>query len=151
LDRLEAADRPAELDAELGVLDAHVEAPLRASHLLGSERNGRELEGLLHYGAGLAPGADESSRYRVEGQRRLLAGHVGRLQPPAGEPRRTTVDREQRGTFLGLGDHEDEIRDRAIEDEGLATVEHVPVAGTARPGLQTVGAPASVVLRHRER
>src|SRR6266550_3871298 len=40
LDGLEAADGPAELDADLGVVDRHVEALLGAAHLLGGQGHG---------------------------------------------------------------------------------------------------------------
>ena len=41
---------PAELDADLGVLDGHVEAALGAAYLLGGERHGGEIEHLGELG-----------------------------------------------------------------------------------------------------
>ena len=42
--RLEGAERPAELDARLQVLDGRLEAPLRRSHALRRERGVQEVD-----------------------------------------------------------------------------------------------------------
>ncbi len=59
LDRLERTDRTAELHADLGVLDRHVEATLRATDLLGRERNRGEIEHQGQHGPPGPVGADE--------------------------------------------------------------------------------------------
>jgi hypothetical protein len=135
LDRLERSDRPAELVADLGVLDAEIEAALRGAHLLGGERDlaarecaldrgpagGAETRGLGH--------ADVGQGDVGEGARR-----VHRRQPMTAYTRGAGgdfVEREAVGAG-GAGrarDDEQEVRAVSVEDEALATFEEHVTAG----------------------
>src|SRR5262249_31168375 len=119
--------------------------------LLGGERDDRLPQRLLDNGPGRSGGPDESRRHPVEDQRGLLPGHVDGVQRPPREAAIVSVHGEQRRTLVGLRHDEDEVRNDAVEDERLAAVEDVPVAGSAGAGLEAIGAPAAVVLWHRER
>ena len=61
LDRLERADRPAELHARLRVVDRHLEQPLRAADHLARERGRRLVERLRERAPRRAPASPSSS------------------------------------------------------------------------------------------
>src|SRR5262249_2615598 len=102
-DGLEAADRAAELHAELRVRDARLEAALCAADLLrGERRTGRRPGG---GGTGGGPGGGEDPAGRafiadapggaaLEAQRRQLARRVDRLKRASLEPLVAAVDGE---------------------------------------------------------
>jgi hypothetical protein len=81
LNRLERADRPTELHAQLGVGDAHVKTLLRRTDLLGRERDPGEPQRPLQDADGRALVRDQPRRRASELERRDLAGHVERLEP----------------------------------------------------------------------
>ena len=151
LDRLEAADRPAELHPDLRVLDAHVEAPLRSADLLGGQRHGRKAQRSPDDVRRAALRADQPGGHAVERQLRLLAGHVERLEEPPREPVGLSRHGEQARPVLCLRDDQQQVRGMAVEHERLAPVQPVAVAGPAGRGLQAVGRPRAVVLAHRQR
>jgi hypothetical protein len=90
LDRLERTDRPAELDAFLGVADGQVESALRHSHLQGGGEYGasrpplcdvgRRTDALADRGALLRERDTGDGRQRVHGIQRLRGEGTGGRQ-----------------------------------------------------------------------
>ena len=76
LERLEAADDPAELTALLEVGDRRLEAPAGDAHLLGGEQPGPGPQGEVERGAGVV--GDQRPLGAVEGDVGERARHVER-------------------------------------------------------------------------
>ena len=155
LDRLERADRAAELDAHLGVLDRHLEHLLRtADHLVGRHRGGL-VEGLRQCGPAGPRLAERRGRHVGELELGLLAGLVHGRERGAGETGGAGVDREERdavlaGRALEAGGHDDEVGGVAVDHEHLGAVERVAVARALGHHLDAVGVPLAVGLGERE-
>src|SRR5687767_5781539 len=96
LDGLEGADRPAELDSGLGVLDRHVEALLGPAHLLGGQADGHLVERLRQGGPAGALLAEQLRLHAGELQLGLLAGLVHRRQRRPGQARGVAGHGEER-------------------------------------------------------
>ena len=97
LDRLEAADGPAELNARLGVLDRGVEDVLGPPDLLGGQRHRSEIERLGQAGLSTAVDPDEHGGRVGELQPGLLARLVHGWQRRAGQAGRVTLARRREG------------------------------------------------------
>ena len=107
---------------ELGVLDGHVQAALRAADLLGGERDGAR------------PGASAATRRRpppsvpirragVDGRGRAGASLRVRSRVSSGRrvrPSASPVHGEQRGAAVGLRGHDDQVGGVPVEHERLA-------------------------------
>src|SRR5271167_3837106 len=65
-DRLERADRPAVLEAHLGVFHSHLQGPRRRAGLLGRKTERGEIENAPQRGFGCTFVSDEPSRYGFE-------------------------------------------------------------------------------------
>ena len=79
LDRLEAADRPAELMPDLCVRHRHVQAALRSADLLRGQREHATANRLRHDLRGRTGLAHWPTRGSAEREHGLLAGHVKHL------------------------------------------------------------------------
>ena len=151
LDGLEAADRAAELDPRLRVLDRCVEHALRPAHLLGRQRHRGKVEGLGQPGFGAAVGTDERRGGGGELQPRLLAGLVHGREVRARQAGRVTAHRKE-GHALGRPRrHHDQVRHMPVDHEHLVSVEHPAVALLRRRALDATEVPLAVVLGDGQR
>ena len=91
LERLEAADRPAELVPDLGVLHRHVQRALRPAELLGGQRDRRDVQHPVQDRRAVAGRADERAGHGVEVQPGQLPGLVQRRQRRAGQAGRVAA------------------------------------------------------------
>ena len=123
LDRLERADRPAELHADLGVLDRHLEHLLRAADLLGGQRDRGQVEGAVQRRGAVAGRADQPAGHAGELEPGLLAGLVHRRQRGAGQPGRVALHREQRKPASVVRGDQDQVGGGAVEHEHLVPVQ----------------------------
>ena len=134
LDRLERADRTAELHAVLRVLDRHVEHELRAAHHLVGERDRGLVERLARTPAKPSPVLAERRRRDVgELELRLLARHVHRRQRRAGEAVgvAATVKNEMPSVPVvpaSAGDDDDEVGGVPVDHEHLLAGEREAAA-----------------------
>ena len=119
LDRLERADRAAELHTHLGVLDSHLEDHLCATDLLGCEADCSEVEHPLQDLPAAAVGADERSLHAIEFELRLLAGLIHCRQCGLSEARSVAVDSKQAGACCGLRGDDDQVSGVAVEHEAF--------------------------------
>src|SRR5215475_10326864 len=95
LHALVLADRRAELEAVLRVLDGDVERGLGGAEALGRDRDGPAVEQLLERGPGLAGRAEEGALRHprvLEGERAHALGRVDRREPPGRHAGRARVD-----------------------------------------------------------
>lgn len=86
LHRLETTDRPTELNSILGVVDGHIEAPLRRADLFGRQRDEREVRCAGKEVRGTTVCSDQLRRCAVELHPRHLAGAVESGQRRATKP-----------------------------------------------------------------
>ena len=119
LDRLEGADRPAELPSLAGVGSAGVEAGLRPAHLLGRQRGRGQVEHVFHDVRCAAVAPDQCGGRAGEVEPGHLARGVERAQRCPGEPHRVGVHGEQARPRGCPRDHQQQVRRRAIDDQRL--------------------------------
>jgi hypothetical protein len=156
LDRLERADRTAELNPHLRVLDRHLEHLLSpADHLVHDADRGL-VEGLGQRCPALAGLAERPGRHARELEAGLLAGLVHRGEGCSAEAVGVAVDGEERDAVLtrrprGARDHDDQPGGVAVEDEHLLAVETPGVAVRLRLHRDAIGIPLAVRLGERER
>ena len=130
LDRLEAADVPAELDACLGVFDGEVEDPARAADLEAGEGDEGEVEGVLERGLDRARGFDALGGARVEVDAREPERVVeGRQRFDANAGRRR-IDLEDSEAGVRSSDDQEDVGVLAMDDVATATLER---PGVPRP------------------
>ena len=117
-DRLKRADRAAELGADLGVVDGHLQAAACASGLLGGERDLRPMDdgghrdGRRHRQPGVC-GHDETAELKP----REWAGHIEARRARPDEPFGRAQDRGVQDEESVAGPDHDEVRSVSIEDE----------------------------------
>ena len=150
LDGLEAADGPAELHADLCILDAHVEALLRAADLFGRERDRREVEHALEHLPTVTVGAEQRRRRVVEFEPCLLARLIHRLQRGSGQPCGVGIDGEQRDTLARAGGHDDQVCDMPVEHIHLVAIERPAVARRGGDHSDAGLVPPTVVFGERQ-
>ena len=139
LDGLEAPDRPVELVPLPGVAQRHVQRRLRTAQLLGGQRDRGDVQ---RGGQGDRVRLDPPRRGAGELQPGQRAGLVQRGQWGAGEAGRAGVH----GVEVGAGGHHDEVRDVAVRDVVLVSIEDGAGAGEGA----AAGCPGAVVLGVRE-
>jgi hypothetical protein len=126
LDGLERADRPAELVADLGVLDGEIETALGAADLLGGERDAAEGERALEPVAEAGPGLDAD----------VVENDLG--EHAAGVHRRQAVAPHARGAGRDLvedvGADDQEIRGVAVDHVTGAAGQEEVIAGRGAGG-----------------
>jgi len=112
LERLEAADGPAELDPGLEVVDGDLEDPPRAADLLAGQRDERQVEGvrdLRPAEPGEPPRGGAGEREAGQRHRRVEDGLGG-----TGEARRVRRDLVHAEAVRGARDDEEQGRARAV-------------------------------------
>ena len=144
LERLERADRPAELLAVLGVLERGLEDGPARGHRGQRERGGGLLQRPLDDRGGArdrpAPRARGRRRPRRRRARTVATGSVGSITVAgvAGDRRRRGTTNTPRpsspGGALEPGDHGELVGGGAVEHVGLRAVEHPAAAGAAGGG-----------------
>ena len=123
LDRLEGADRLAELDPVLGVLDGHPEHPVGRSEHLCADQGGRTVEGL----GGRVATSEAPGRGAVETQDPELTGAVHGREG-VGAWGGALVD----GEHVGVGDDDGQVGRRRIGGRwGHAAQEHLVAVAIA--------------------
>ena len=145
LDRLEAADRPAELDALLGVADGRVEATLRRADLFGGQRHDGEVRRAGQPLGRVAVGADQPGGRAVEPNPSDLAGAVEARERLALESRRPSAcTANKRHAASVLAASQDDVCGVAVEHHGGIPVDAVTRRRRgARSGSPRSGSQAS--------
>ena len=145
LDRLEAADRPAELLAGLGVADGHVQRRCAPPSCSAAWATRREVQGAGEQPAAPSPASGAAGAVEVHvGE---LAGLVQRRAGRAGQARRAGGARRTATARPGRRDGQHQARVVAIEHQAA-------VAGqppTRRPSQRAVNAGAAVPPQDRRR
>ena len=150
LDGLEGADRPAELLAQLGVLDRHLQRPLRSAGLFRGEADGRDLEHPADRGPGVVHVTDEPRRYQVEVEPGLLAGLVHGGQRLARQAVCIAFDREHAHAAVGARHRQDQPGADSVGHVGLSSGQPPGPAGLDRAHADGGLLPLPVGLGQRD-
>ena len=144
LDRLEAADGPAELDPVLGVLDGVFQGGLGPAGHLGAHRDGAQGHDLPHRRPGLVQRAHQvltRDQHLVEDDLALLVVGDGD-QRRAGDSVAAGVDEKEGQAVAGVvvvvagaGYHQVVVGGGGVLDEHLGAVEHPALAARHAPHL----------------
>jgi hypothetical protein len=133
-----------------GVVGGHLEAALRAAHLLGGQRRDRERERALEV-RGLVAARDEPRGRRRELDRRELARGVERRNERAREPLARASTRNRPSPSSVRAATSSTSADVAVEHPRLRAVELEAVALRARAHRDARDVPAAVRLGVGER
>lgn len=152
LHRLETTDRPTELNSILGVVDGHIEAPLRRADLFGRQRDEREVRCAGKELRGTTVCSDQLRRCAVELHPRHLAGAVESGQRRATKPLWPGTYREQRHARVGDGRRQDDVRGVTVDNERRLTTDPMtgaPAVGPQRHGIRVPRAELAVEDQRR--
>ena len=91
-------------------------AAVRSAGLFAEQGDAAGLQRCGEYLSAAARFADQERRGGVQSERALLAGQVDGGQRRRRQPGCVPIDREYRRSVVGVGEHVDEVRGRAVED-----------------------------------
>ena len=124
LDRLETADLAAERHAFQCIVTAHLQRAIRAADLLEGDQNGRTIKQDLEVRPAFAALSEPFGGGIVEGEMRLPAGRIDRVDGAAGNGVLRQIDEHEAKRVAFLRQHDCYVGDIAVEDRRLTSIQH---------------------------